>query len=232
MPQGSDELRNWFKAIQPVYPELFNAAHLMCGNSELAEQALYSALFDTWSQGGSGVRQRVRIALRQEAFRCVSSRDGRSAAFTWQGIPTVENGDDIAMLLGGSPIALQRFVMLRYGCRLSIHAISRLTDTPHIQVRRDLRLFQAQCRRLASDSDRRQLDRRILGCTRRLLSTPSADLPRLSRLFRSLEADGAASGRQRAAAPVARVLSALLLSVMSLVCAGMFWLLAVLLRPI
>ena len=32
MRQDSDALRGWFKDLQPIYDELFNAAYIMCGN--------------------------------------------------------------------------------------------------------------------------------------------------------------------------------------------------------
>ena len=40
MSQTTESLRNWFRHVEPIYPELFNAAHAMCGSYELAEYAL------------------------------------------------------------------------------------------------------------------------------------------------------------------------------------------------
>ena len=53
MQQTSEELRAWFKGVQPIYVELFNAAHVMCGNYDLAEYALRSAILDVWLQNAS-----------------------------------------------------------------------------------------------------------------------------------------------------------------------------------
>ena len=48
MQQTSGELRTWFRNVQPVYVELFNAAYAMCGNYDMAEYALRSAILDAW----------------------------------------------------------------------------------------------------------------------------------------------------------------------------------------
>ena len=71
MQQTSDQLRSWFRNVEPICAELFNAAHAMCGNYDLAEYALRSAILDVWLQNagsGMGFRERLRGALRREAF--------------------------------------------------------------------------------------------------------------------------------------------------------------------
>ena len=88
--QTSMELRAWFRNVEPLYAELFNAAHAMCGNYDLAEYALRSAMLDAWLQdpsAGMGFRERLRASLRREAFDAALSEEGRAAEFTWPGLP-------------------------------------------------------------------------------------------------------------------------------------------------
>ena len=52
--QTSEALRAWFRQVEPIYPELFNAAHAMCANDDLAEYALRCAVLEVWMQNAGG----------------------------------------------------------------------------------------------------------------------------------------------------------------------------------
>ena len=63
--QTAGALRTWFRRVEPYYPELFNTAHVICGNYEQAEQALRGAILDVWMESaevGLGLRERLRSA--------------------------------------------------------------------------------------------------------------------------------------------------------------------------
>ena len=126
MQHTSEELRAWFRNVQPLCAELFNAAHVMCGNYDLAEYALRSAILDVWQQNassGMGFRERLRAALRREAFSAALSDEGRAAEFTWPGPGTEQDDGPIATQLGQEAIRTQRLVMLRHGCALPLRQV-------------------------------------------------------------------------------------------------------------
>jgi len=230
--QTSEELRAWFRSVQPVYAELFNAAHAMCGNYDLAEYALRSALLDVWLQnaaGGMGFRERLRAALRREAFDAALSDEGLSAEFTWPGVGQAGDGDPILAQLAQERLETQRLVMLRHGCGLSVRALSRLTGFSQGQVRTELSRFEARCRRRLSGQDRSRAEALVARRAKRLLAQDRSNLPGPAQVYRAFEAE--ADGAQVSGHRVSRVLAALLLGLMALLCAGAFWLFAVLVRP-
>ena len=121
MQHTSEELRAWFRNVQPLCVELFNAAHVMCGNYDMAEYALRSAILDVWLQqaaGGMGFRERLRGTLRREAFAAALSEDGLAAEADWPGPGELQKDDPVAVQLGQAPLETQRLVMLRHGCAL------------------------------------------------------------------------------------------------------------------
>ena len=233
MQQTSEELRAWFKRVQPIYVELFNAAHAMCGNYDMAEYALRSALLDVWLQnatGGMGFRERLRSALRREAFDAALSEDGAAAEFTWQGVSPLREGEDISAQLAQERVETQRLVMLRHGCGLSPRSISRLTGLSQGQVRTELDRFEARCCRKLPRQERSRADALITRQAKRLLAQSSANVPQPAQVYRAFEAeaDGARVSDHRAG----RILGGVLLTLMALLCAGTFWLFAVLVQPV
>ena len=229
---SSDQLRAWFKAVLPVYPELFNAAHARCGNYDMAEYALRSAILDVWLQGvsaGMGFRERLRAALRREAFEAALSEEGLSAEFTWPGVPSRE-GDPVLAPLAREDLTLQRQVMLHYGCGLPHRAIARLTGLSPTQVRGELARFESRCRRGLSAQERSRPEAAIARRMKRLLSQPGANLPQPAQMFRAFEAEagGAPASNRR----VSRIVGGALLLLTALLCAGAFWLFAVLVQPV
>ena len=233
MQQTSEELRSWFKGVQPIYVELFNAAHILCGNYDLAEYALRSAILDVWLQnaGGSmGVRERLRASLRREAVEAAQSDDGRSAEFTWTGVPEAADGDVIGAQLSQERIQTQRLVMLRHGCGLNLQTLSRLTGLSRSQARTELKLFESRCRRKLTGQDRSRADALIARRAKSLLSQDGANVPPVAQVYRAFEAE--ADGAQLPGHRASRVVGGILLALTALLCAGAFWLFAVLVRPV
>jgi len=233
MQQTSEELRAWFKGVQPVYTELFNAAHVMCGNYDLAEYALRSAILDVWLQnasGGMGFRERLRSALRREAFSAALSDEGQAAEFTWPGAGRLRDDDPVAAQLSQEPVHTQRLVMLRHGCALSSRAICRLTGLTRGQVRAELNRFEARCRRRMSGQDRARSEALIARTAKRLLGQSGPNMPQPGQVYRAFEAEAGAA--QARGFRVWRFASGLLLALMALLCAGAFWLFAVLVQPV
>ena len=232
MQHTSEELRAWFRNVQPLCAELFNAAHVMCGNYDLAEFALRSAILDVWLQqaaGGMGFRERLRAALRREAFAVALSDEGRSAEFTWPGADTGQDDSPIAVQLGQETVRTQRLVMLRHGCALPLRQACRLTGMTQGQVRTELNRFEARCRRRLPAQDRARTEALIARQAKRLLSRSSPDAPQPGQIYRAFEAE---AGVIHSRGPrVWRIAGSLLLALMALMCAGAFWLFAVLVQP-
>ena len=230
--QTSMELRAWFRNVEPVYAELFNAAHAMCGNYDLAEYALRSAILDVWLQNagsGMGFRERLRGALRQEAFDAALSSEARGAEFTWPGYAE-ESDDPILAQLAQERVEIQRLAMLRHGCGLPVKAVSRLTGASQSQIRAELSRFESRCRRGLSGQDRARAEQLIARRMKRLLTQDGPGIPQPSQVYRAFEAE--ADGAQVTGHRVSRVVSRVLAAVFALACAAAFWLFAVLARPV
>ena len=229
----SDELRAWFKNVQPLCAELFNAAHVMCGNYDMAEYAMRSAILDVWLQdasGGMGFRERLRGALRREAFAAALSEDGRNAEFTWPGVGDLPDDSIVWAQLCQEDVALQRLVMLRHGCGISPRAIGRLTGLTRSQILGDLNRFEARCRRRLPPQNRARAEALIIRHARRLLSRNGPNVPQPGQVYRAFEAEAGAA--RTPGFPVWRIVGGILLGLMALLCAGAFWLFAVLVQPV
>lgn len=230
--QNPEALRAWFSGVQPLYAELFNAAHLMCGNDELAEHALRSAILDVWLQGipgDSGFRDHLRASVRREAFEAAMSDDGLAAEITWQGVSAGRDSDPVTAQLAQESADTQRVALLRHGCGLSTRSISQLTCLSQAQVRAELRRFEARCRRRLPERKRARADTVIARQSRRLLTQPGPDIPPISQTWRAFQAEVAdiPTSNRRAS----RVATALLTGLLALLCTVGFWLFAVLVQP-
>lgn len=232
MHPTSDELHAWFRNVEPICAELFNAAHAMCGNYDLAEYALTSAILDVWLEnagGGMGFRERLRGALRREAFEAALSDEAEDAEFTWTGFTAGAEDDAVLSQLAQERVQTQRLAAMRYGCGLSPKAIARLTGLGPRQVRGELDRFEARCRRGLAKPDRVRVDALIAREIRRQLSRGGADAPRPSQVYRAFEAE--AEGARHAGHRLSRAVEIALAALLALAGAGAFWLFAVLVQP-
>ena len=233
MQHTSEELRAWFRSVQPLCAELFNAAHVMCGNYDMAEYAQRSAILDVWLQnatGGMGFRERLRGALRKEAFEAALSDEGQAAEFNWPGLGAYEGDDPIAAQLVQEKVETQRLVMLRHGCALSLRSVCRLTGQTLGQARAELNRFEARCRRRLSGQDRNRAEALITRQAKRLLARGGPNTPQPGQVYRAFEAEAGAA--RTPGLRIWRVAGGLLLALMALLCAGAFWLFAVLVQPV
>ncbi len=232
MQQTSDQLRSWFRNVEPICAELFNAAHAMCGNYDLAEYALRSAILDVWLQNagsGMGFRERLRSALRREAFDAALGPGADEAEFTWPGIPSPRDGEPILSLAAQERLETQRLLVLRYGCGLSLRAVNQLTGVSQAKARSELERFEARCRRGLSGQDRSRAEALIARRMKRMLGRPAPGSPQPGQVYRAFEAE--AGGAQLTEHRVSRVVTGVLAALLALVCAGAFWLFAVLSQP-
>lgn len=225
----AQSLRAWFRHAEPYCAELFNSAFAICGNYALAEEALRSALIDVWTdsaEGGMGFREKLRAAAREEALR-ISREDGGNAEFNWPGF--VESGDDpVLTALCKESIETQRLVMLKHGVGLSPGRIAVITGLPASMIRGSLNHFEARCKRALPAAQRGKYDALLNAAMRRQL-TSRTGAPQPGTVYRAFESE--ASGLRAPSHRVSQIIYRVLVLLMALVCAALFWLFAVLVQP-
>lgn len=226
--QTSEALRAWFKRVEPIYPELFNTAHAICGNYDQAEYALRCAILEVWAQnteGGMGFREKLRSAVRGEAMEALRASGGDRAEFTWKGFSPV--GGNLAQQACAERIDTQRVLMLRHGLGMTPGRIAQLTGQSAAQVRDTLERFEARCRRTMSSQDRSRFGALFARVARQQLSS-RVGIPHPATVYRAFEAE--AAGLRVSEHRVSRVVYHLLALIMALLCAILFWLFAVLVQ--
>lgn len=223
----SEAMRAWFKRVQPVYPELFNTAHAICGNYDQAEYAMRSAILEVWSQnadGGMGFREKLRGEVREEALRLLRAEGG--AEFTWSGFQAVSDSEMLRQA-SREPIEIQRLLMLRHGVGLSPGRIGPIMGMTAAQVRTALDRFESRCRRVLPAQDRSRFDALFARAAKRQLAS-RVGVPHPGQVYRAFEAE--AAQLQVSDRRVPKLIYRVLLLLMSFVCAVMFWLFAVLVQ--
>lgn len=226
--QTSEALRLWFKRVEPLYPELFNTAHVICGNYDQAEYALRGAILEVWSEsaeGGMGFREKLRGAVREEALEQLKADTG-DTDFTWPGFSETDE-PAIQKQLVRESIENQRILMLRHGVGLSAGRIARLTEDSPTHVRSVLDRFESRCKRGLSAQQRSRFDALFGAIARRQLAS-RAGVPHPASVYRAFEAE--ASRLEVPEHRLSRVIFRVVVFLMALICAVLFWLFAVLVQ--
>ena len=231
MDRSTENLRGWFRSVQAVIPELYNAASAMCGAAAAAEEALIEALVEVWSQdlaAGVGVRERLRLSLRREALAAMDGADPSAAS--WPGLRPALPEDALMRLAAQEPLALQRMILLRYGCALPARQIARFVGGTPVETRAALADFEARCRRRLPRAQRGRVGASIAREARRALSKAAPEMPSPERVYRNFEA--AAMDAESSMPRLGRVAGRAAVLLMALLCAVMFWIFAVISTPI
>lgn len=231
----ANELRAFFTRARPFYCEIFNMAHAICGNYELAEYAVQSALLDCFRRGAprsrAGLRESLRAGVRRAAIEQARLID--DAEPTWDGFceDAIEGarGDVVLQIASTEGVEARRALMLRYGCGLRSRKISRLTGMPVKQVRDVLSRFERRVKRRLPPRERARIESRIARSARAWMDGQSASLPDPGAVYRGLEAELMESGAPGRS--VSRVIARVLTLVLALIVAGLFWLVMILLEP-
>ena len=229
--QNAEALRSFYSRVTPVIPELFNVAHAICGNYDLAEYSLQYTLMEAWvgeSHGGMGFREGLRNTLRRVAMEEALGNRADPPEFTWNGL--TDGGDDpVLQQLAQESAELRRMAALSYGCGLSVQRIAQLTDAPAGQVREALQRLERRVGRKLPARDRRRADAALRHAVSKQLARADEDMPSLGAIYRSFAAEAAETRRPSHLA--ARILRRVLFAVLIVVCGLVFWLAAVLLQP-
>ena len=225
--QTSEALRAWFRRVEPLIPELFNTAHAICGNYDQAELALRGAILEVWADsadGGMGFREKLRGAVKQEALDQLKS--GQDADFTWPGFAEVDE-PAIQKQLNRESLENQRVLMLKHGVGMTAGRISQLTGMTTAQVRSILERFESRCRRGLSAQDRSRFDALFSRLAHEQLAF-RAGVPRPGAVYRAFEAE--ASRLEVPERRISQVVYRVVVFLMALTCALLFWLFAVLVQ--
>ena len=225
--QTASALRAWFRRVEPLYPELFNTAHVICGSYDQAEDALRGAILEVWAdsaEGGMGFREKLRGAVREEALR-LSGED--AGEYTWPGFTDTGDDDMLGLICREDP-ETQRFLMLRHGVGMSPGRISVVTGLPVSLVRNTLSRFESRCRRRLPARERGRFDALMARAAKRQLASRDG-IPHPAAVYRAFESE--ASNLRAPTHTVSKIVYHLLVLVMALVCAALFWLFAVLVQP-
>lgn len=227
----SEQLRAYFKRVQGACPALFNMAHAICGNYDLAEYALRSALLSVWQenpQNSLGLHDKLRSQLRRIALRIAFSDSAQRAERTWNGLRAPETDPILDQAAQESP-EMRRCLVLKYGCGLSVGKIARLTGVPASQLKTGFERFEVRCRRRLSPKERRHFDGRIAQSMEDWLLRVGPDMPESAALYRAFESEAAQMNVN--SHRVSRFVGRILLFVLAVLCAFVFWLYAVLSQP-
>lgn len=240
MKPSIDTPSGYIEKLRPMYVELFRLAHAIVGNLELAEFVLRKAVYEAYNRRvewrermsfAEGLTQTVRMVALNElsSIRSVGSFEN-----DWvpPEIPFEASIDQRALMTRvlREPPTLIRELMLYYGCGLKISQIAQVMGEKPAEVKEALNRFRSRLERsrmhkggkhVMEDSLERLL---IL-----LLQSSDDDIPDSGVVFRAFERDADASPRGRM--EIGRALAIGLVSLGALVCALMFWLVAVLIEP-
>lgn len=216
-----DSLRAYFDRTIPMLPELFNIAHVICGNVQSAEYALMYALMELWmseSRGNSALREGLRNEIREVALE---EADGEC---TWTGAEFA-----LDPLWAREDIDLRRIVVLRYGCNLSCALIGRMLQRPASAVRRQIARFLRRWANVRQLSER-QAEASLTNSIRRQMLQPSPAMPEAETIYRALAEEAVQTTRPRHI--LSRMLRKAAAGLLIVICALLFWLIGVLIYPI
>lgn len=232
----TDEFRVYFSRVKPVYRELFNMAHAICGNYEMAEYALQCAILECYQKSGRiksrvGFRENLRNILMRIAVGQSLLLDG--IELTWDDLRADAidgaQGDFILTMASEESLDARRILMLRYGCGIRPGQIAKLMNTAPAQVSRTLERFEKRISRRLPLRERARVENRIAQTARAQLTAPTAGTPDVGTVYRSFEAEAMQVTKPRGR--ISRIVSAVITGILVLFCAVIFWVIMVLLQP-
>lgn len=229
--QTAEALRAYFGRVTSMIPELFNMAHAICGNYDLAGYALQYTLMEAWigeAHAGMGFREGLRNTLRAVAIEEALEQKSETPEFTWDAL--ADAGEDpVLELLAQESLDVRRIAALRYGCGLSAPRIARLTGNSAGRVRETLdRLERRTLRRLAPEL-RRKGAPCIARAVSRQMSRPDPAMPSMHAIYRAFEAEAAQT--RKPSRRISKWIHRVLCGVLVVLCGLVFWLVAALMQP-
>lgn len=237
-----DDPQGYIAKLRPCYTELFRTAHAIVGNAELAEFVLKKAVYEAWQRRGEwrermsfreGLSQTVRmVALAElQSIRSVGSFERDWSLLTPDPAALTPDQRQIMTRLQRESPDLNRALMLYYGCGLRIGQIAQVMNKKPAQVRDMIYMLRTRLERsrmrigggkhLMEDN----LERLLLA----MLQQSGADVPDSGVVLRAFERDAAAAPKPRRSA--GKIVAAAFIAAFAIVCALLFWLVAILMEP-
>ena len=172
-----------------------------------------------------GFREKLRTTLKAEAIQATLDEENADAEFTWPGFTEDDSGP--IQMACRERIELQRALMLKYGVGLPVKRIAQIIGVSTSEARTALDRFEARCRRSLPAQESGRYSALITQASRRQLAGRS-NIPHPASVYRAFQAE--VSGLQVSEHRVSKLIYRMLALVMALVCAGLFWLFAVLMQ--
>ena len=246
MNNQTEELQLYFNRLRPLYRELFGMAHAICGNCETAEYALQRTILDGWTRhargrGKVGFREGMRAALKRIAVQEALRQRSEDVEMTWNELgpgaveadpEDAEANPEEALLLReiqAEDTDMRRMLMLHHGCGLRAQTIARLMGSSAGQVQTQLERFASRTRRKLPARLRRHFEPTLAGVIREALIQTSANVPDPGTVYRTFEVE-ASQGRRNPRKYLSQAVNAAIFVVLALLCAVVFWLVAVLMQ--
>lgn len=228
----------YFQRVRPVLRELFSMAYAICGNYELAEYVLQRTVVEGFSRfmrfrGRMGLWESLRVSVRGIAVQEALRISNVGIEITWDGFSEDKidgAGDDAVLrIVSAEDTSVRRMLIMRYGCALRAKKIARILEMPTQKVLQTLARIE---RRVASKlpAGRKSRAEALLqkaACAQ--LRLPSQPMPDPGAVFRSFEAE--VSQIRRPKRVFQRATAILIVIFLAVMCAGAFWIAAVLLQP-
>lgn len=227
----SEALRAYFKRISGASPALFNMAYAICGNYDLAEYALRSALLTVWQenpQSSLGLYEKLMGHVRRNAIRLALSKSGKSCECTWNELRYAESNPILDQAVQEAP-EIRRCLVMHYGCNVPIKTIARISGITSVHLKNAFHRFEARARRRLSPKDRRHFEGMLHSAMEDLIRRTNADVPAAETLYRAFEAEAAEMPVNTHR--VSRIVGRILFFILAIFCALIFWLYAVVSQP-
>ena len=226
----SEDYRQYFSRIRPIYNRLFGIAHAVTGNCDQAEYAVQSAMLDCRDLAGISVgnhafRETLRSSVLSAALQLTDTDE--DVEFDWNGLSAA--GEPIAAQIAQEPPENQRILVLKYGCGLSVRRIARICDTDARHVVSVLHRFETRMCRKLPDLAHSGFDTRVTHAINAALDSPNASIPEIGSVFRAFLSD--ACVQPLPSRIPARILKAIVLFTLITACVVAFWFAAILLQP-
>lgn len=227
----SEALRAYFKRISGASPSLFNMAYAICGNYDLAEYALRSALLTVWQenpQSSLGLHEKLMGHVRRNAVRLALSKSGKSCECTWNELRHAESNPILDQAVQEAP-EIRRCLVMHYGCNMPIKTIARISGISSAHLKNAFHRFEARARRRLPPKDRRHFEGMLHNAMEDFIRRSNADVPAAETLYRAFEAEAAEMPVNTHR--ISHIVGRILFFILAIFCALIFWLYAVISQP-
>jgi len=157
MRNSSDGIRAYSERLQPQLRLLYRAAHAITGCRRTAESVLSRGILRAYINRNDW---RERMSFREGVLRAIweeareQLRKGMDGDWDWPGISSdIDTKRVLPQALSREAPDVQRLMVLRYGCSLSVKEIVLITGKPQEQIREQLAHCQARMERSLQGTD-------------------------------------------------------------------------------